>query len=140
MGHPAEIKPPRPRATCLLIEDSEFDQRRIARVLQRSIPMNLLVANSLEVARFILSRRKVDLVLLDNKLPDGLGIDFASELRLRPHTAKVPVLMVSDWPTPFMYDKAMEAKVARVLSKDDFQPSHVRDALRFGRVRSASTH
>ena len=89
-------------------------------------------------ARAHIMRHSVDLILLDNGLPDGFGVDFAMELRNTPRFAKIPVVIISDWPTPFMYDKASAARVGMVLGKDDFQPRHVRDALRFARVMAMS--
>jgi DNA-binding response OmpR family regulator len=43
----------------------------------------LLEAETMAAARDILERERVDLILLDVRLPDGSGLDLASELRDR---------------------------------------------------------
>ncbi len=140
MGQPAEVPQTRHAARCLVIEDSEFDQRRMRRVLGRSIRLEIHVAENLAEARQMIDTSGFSLIIADNALPDGLGIDFVREIRERSHLARTPILMVSDHPTPFMYDKAMSARVTAVLAKDDFQPSHVREALRHGRPTARPTH
>jgi len=123
---------------CLLVEDSDFDQRRIARILARGVPVHLDVAPTLRQARDKMEATHYDLILLDNALPDGLGVEFAAELREDKDLMDIPILMISDWPTPFIYDKAMNARVGMVMGKDEFQPKHVREALRFARAIAMS--
>ncbi|THH36604.1 response regulator [Aliishimia ponticola] len=123
---------------CLLVEDSDFDRRRISRVLDRGRRVDLNSVPSLSQARYFLARDRFDVILLDNALPDGLGVDFALELRQDARHAAVPIVMVSDYPTPFIYDKAMAAKINIVVSKDDFQPKHLRDALKQAGARSSA--
>ncbi|MFK7876435.1 MAG: response regulator [Paracoccaceae bacterium] len=133
------VKPsarPMPMARCLLVEDSEFDQKRIERTISGLGSIDLEIASTLRDARRMMTSRVYDLVLLDNQLPDGLGVNFASELRSFKGCAHTPVLMISDYPTPFMYHKASDARVNMVLAKDEFRPSHVRDALHFGRMKA----
>ena len=59
-------------------------------------------------------------------LPDGVGADFLAELAVHAHWRQAPVVMVSDWPSPFMFDKARAANVLAVWSKGDFTPERVR--------------
>ncbi len=129
-SHTGQTGRPRPRPICLLVEDSDFDLKRFGRILKASVPMELHVATCLNDARKILAQLPVNLIILDNMLPDGLGVDFANLLRKTVRWSKVPIVMVSDHPTPFLYDKANAANIAFVLTKDMFQPRHVRDALR----------
>lgn len=105
---------------CLLIEDSEFDQRLIKRVLTELGIEHLDMVGTIGAARAYLSRQKVELILLDNGLPDGLGVDFALELKKVSRLSSIPVVIISDWPTPFMFDKALMARVRQVLRKDEF--------------------
>ena len=132
----------RPSATrqapcCLIIEDSEFDRLKLTRVLNRCQQrMHVEVATTLDVARRILARRPTALILLDNNLPDGLGADFALELAKNARFANIPVIMISDWPSPFMWEKAASAGVAYVLNKSEFGPHYVHSAL--SRARSSA--
>lgn len=115
---------------CLLIEDSEFDQRQIKRVLRALGIERLDIVSTVGEARAHIMRRGVDLILLDNGLPDGFGVDFALELRNSSRFSNIPVVIVSDWPTPFMFDKALMARVRQVLRKDEFNLAKAADVLR----------
>ena len=116
--------------SCLLIEDSNFDQRHIVRMLHAAGRVDLAIAATLEEARKELARSTFDLILMDNALPDGLGVDFALELRKIDRYRDLPILIASDFPSPFMFDKAMAARVRRVLTKSELRPRHIRDLWR----------
>lgn len=121
------------QATCLIVEDSKFDSEKMARVINKNVSrMRVEVAATLSSARLALSRREVSLILLDNSLPDGLGADFALELSRDVRLAGIPVILVSDWPSPFMWEKAASAGVLYVLNKGEFDARHVHAALETG--------
>ncbi|MEX3313874.1 response regulator [Sulfitobacter sp. PS-8MA] len=117
--------------TCLIVEDSEFDREKLRRILARAYGgMRVEFAPSIEAARRALERGDKALILLDNNLPDGLGANFALELACDDRHAEIPVIMVSDWPSPFMWEKAASAGVLYVVSKSDFDARYVEAALR----------
>jgi response regulator of citrate/malate metabolism len=115
---------------CLIVEDSAFDSEKLTRVIH-NIKTNLVVevASTLRAARDALEKGKPRLILLDNNLPDGLGTNFALELSRDPKFSDIPIILVSDWPSPFMWEKAATAGVAYVLSKMKFDARYVRAAL-----------
>lgn len=116
--------------TCLIVEDSAFDQERMRRILMRSFQdMSVIVVATLEDARTIVETSPVSLILLDNDMPDGQGANFAVELSTMPHLAHIPVIMVSDWPSPFMFHKAEMAGVLHVVNKADFGARYIHSAL-----------
>lgn len=116
---------------CLIIEDSEFDQLMMSRVIGRLRGrMRVKVASSLQAAREALAQGRVSLILLDNNLPDGIGANFAMELASDPNHSRTPVIMVSDWPTPFMWEKAAAAGVLYVVNKAEFGIQYVEHALK----------
>ncbi|MEP4195078.1 MAG: response regulator [Aliishimia sp.] len=139
MAQPALVPSRYAHVKCLLVEDSEFDQRRIRRILEQAGIVHLEIVTSLSEARHHLSRMPVDLILMDNGLPDGTGVDLALELKQWPALAKIPVILISDWPTPFMFDKALVAKVHHVLRKDEFNLARAVDALNLSRGMPAAT-
>ena len=117
--------------TCLVVEDSKFDQEKIRRILSRSFrELDVEFANTLEEARSTVENSPIKLILLDNNLPDGQGANFAVELSENPEFAKIPVVIVSDWPTPFMFHKAEIAGVLHVVNKTDFGARFIHSALR----------
>ena len=130
MQQHAATAPPR-NATCLIVEDSQFDQQMMTRVVGLSQgKMQVEVAATLQSARQALAAGEVS--LLDNNIPDGLGAEFALELASDPHLSSIPVIMVSDWPTPFMWEKAASAGVLYVVNKSEFGVRYVEQAMRSG--------
>lgn len=126
-------------ATCLIIEDSEFDRERLTRVVKKThTQMRIKAASTLRSARRVLEMGDTTLILLDNNLPDGLGANFALELAANPKMADIPIIMVSDWPSPFMWEKAASAGVAYVLSKTEFDGRYVHAALQGKRPQRVS--
>ncbi|QJF49868.1 response regulator [Roseobacter ponti] len=117
--------------TCLVIEDSSFDREKFKRILNKSFSeIRVIMASTLAEAREYVSANRPDLILLDNSLPDGNGANFAVELSEDDTLRKIPVIMVSDFPTPFMYQKAAIAGVRHVVDKSDFGARFIHDALR----------
>lgn len=120
--------------SCLVVEDSELDRNIMERVLARqSRPCRVIFARSLGEARGVLKAETVAIIFLDNSLPDGYGADFLSELSCHPTAANVPVILVSDWPSPFMYAKARAKKVRDIWSKREFTVDRVQTVM--GQVR-----
>ncbi|OUS36551.1 hypothetical protein A9Q94_08670 [Rhodobacterales bacterium 56_14_T64] len=115
---------------CLIIEDSEFDQEMMRRAVKAARDKILVkTVTTLQAARKALMEGPVSFILLDNSLPDGKGADFAVELAQYPKLARIPIIIASDWPSPFMWDKANEAGVKFVVSKSDFKPELIRKVL-----------
>ncbi|WP_300056997.1 response regulator [uncultured Roseobacter sp.] len=116
--------------TCLIVEDSTFDQEKIKRILDKSFKdVFVAVAATIEEAREHMARYQTSFILLDNHLPDGTGANFALELSANPDFSTIPIVMVSDWPTPFMFDKAQSAGVIHVVNKSDFGARYIHAAL-----------
>jgi two-component system OmpR family response regulator len=72
----------------LVVEDQLTNRLLLRAVFARATDPTLKAATLLEAetvaaARDILEREEVDLILLDVRLPDGSGLDLASELRDR---------------------------------------------------------
>jgi PleD family two-component response regulator len=123
-------------ATCLIVDDSEFDREKLTRMINKNVgKMRVEVASTLRSARLALARAEISLILLDNNLPDGLGANFALELSRDVRLASIPVILVSDWPSPFMWEKAASAGVLYVLNKGEFDARYIHAALKLGSER-----
>ena len=69
-------------STCLVVDDDTFDRHMIKRCVGRERPdMRMFECATLGEARNFLDHGSADLILIDNRLPDGLGSAFAQELR-----------------------------------------------------------
>lgn len=115
---------------CLVVEDSLFDRERLRRVLDHSFKeMQTVFAATLQEARTAVQKTPPSLILLDNNLPDGQGANFAVELSQDARYSDIAVVIVSDWPSPFMFHKAEIAGVRHVVSKSEFGARYVHSAL-----------
>lgn len=110
----------------------------MSRVMARAPgKMRVVLAGTLASARAALASGEVELILLDNNLPDGVGANFALELASDPRHRRTPVIMVSDWPTPFMWEKAASAGVIYVVNKAEFGVQYVVQAMKLRRMARA---
>ena len=91
MVHPAATPPRR-----ILVVDDEPHIGLLLRLQLESRGYELQLARSLFEARGALKGEIApDAILLDIHLPDGSGVDLLRELRERPATAKIPVLILT---------------------------------------------
>jgi CheY-like chemotaxis protein len=126
------------KGTCLIVEDSEFDSAKMSRIITKTLGgVKVTVAPTLGQARERLMQGDTNLILLDNNLPDGLGANFVQELARDPQLSQIPVIMVSDWPSPFMWQKAASAGVFYVVNKAEFDARYVHATLKMAQERRA---
>ena len=122
-------------ARILYVEASATCQATLRRLVSLVDPRSELVcAGSMAEARALLAAVPVDMILLDNALPDGRGADFAMEIAADPRLAGTPLALLSDWPSPFMYAKAKAARALGVLSKDEVNVAALRQLLGAARI------
>jgi|SRR6185437_2398494 len=76
----------------LLIED-EGEMSLVLSLVLNKENMQILHAKTLAEAENFLENRGPDLILLDNRLPDGFGLDFVRYLRANYPTVKI--IMIS---------------------------------------------
>ena len=72
------------------------------------------------------ARPDITALVLDNSLPDGRGVDFALEQARGPAFARLSKIMVTDLPSPFMWEKARAAGITEVVIKADLDAEAVR--------------
>ncbi len=85
------------RARRLLVVDDEPHIGLLLRLQMESRGYELRLARSLFEARAALlsDAERPDAVLLDLHLPDGSGVDLLRELRARPATATLPIIILT---------------------------------------------
>jgi len=81
------------RATILLIDDDSEIRRLLEAVLTPTYA--LFHVDSLRHAQDFLERKHPDLILLDDELPDGRGIEIFPRLKKFDQTLKTPILMLT---------------------------------------------
>ncbi|EJW20860.1 hypothetical protein IMCC14465_06560 [alpha proteobacterium IMCC14465] len=79
----------------ILIVDDEPAQQQLLRYNIEKAGYDILLADNGKDALIIIEEVKPDLIILDWMIPEASGIDVCHELRSRPETRLLPILMVS---------------------------------------------
>ena len=104
---------------CLVIEDSSHDQKVIKRAIAgTAMAVQCEFATTLGAAKTALGSYRFPVILCDNNLPDGSGLEFALELVDQPAYRNTTIAIISGWPSPFMWAKAKAAGL-QIIDKND---------------------
>lgn len=77
----------------LIIEDDNHVLQLLKDILEAEHYEVIGYADKNSIKGIIINRP--DLVLLDNKLKDGLGSELCAEIKANPFTEKIPVILIS---------------------------------------------
>jgi len=77
----------------ILIVEDEGDLCLLLEILLQSSDVKISNARNLADAQAALEEEQPDLVLLDNRLPDGFGVDFISHIKT--HYPTVKIIMIT---------------------------------------------
>jgi two-component system OmpR family response regulator len=100
--------------TKILVVEDEGDMSLLLELLLDSSKMVVDHVHNLCDARDFLEKEQPALVLLDNRLPDGLGIDFISYLKRKYPAVKIIMISGMD---PAAEDAALATGADKFLSK-----------------------
>jgi DNA-binding NarL/FixJ family response regulator len=120
----------------LLVEDHALFRQALSLLLHRHPQMEVMQAGTLAEARLLLGG--VDVVALDNSLPDGAGTDLIVEVRTNNPGASV--LVLNDAPDSVKRRSAIAAGADRVTSKVESAFTIVDEIKCLGGVRSADRY
>jgi len=104
----------KPKLRKVLIIEDEADMCLLLNILLEGKEMEIDHVKSLVKAQEYLSETSPDVVLLDNKLPDGFGVDFVQYIKK--NYPLVKVVMISGF-DPSASDAAIENGADRFLTK-----------------------
>ncbi len=114
------VREPQMIGTCLVVDDDSFDRRMVRRCIGRDRPdLDLYECETISAARDFLMRQRPDVILLDHRLPDGQGADFALELRGDRRLDDTMICVVTNSDTRLL-DPAIPA-----MSKDALTPQSI---------------
>ncbi len=117
-AQPAAAPRPNAPATLLYIEDDTLSQKLLGAVLARKRPQYQLLTASTGAAGIELAREsRPDLILLDQRLPDGIGIEIFNILQSQPETQGIPVIALSGNAQPVEIQAALASGYAGYLTK-----------------------
>lgn len=110
--------------TCLIVDDDVFDRTQMKHAIQRDRPdMQAFEFGTLAEARAYLKTGAADIILLDNRLPDGKGSTLATELRKDPRHAETPIIVITG------EDIATLDHGIAALSKDDLNARSIGEVV-----------
>lgn len=124
-----------PRSRILLVDDDAFIARFVDMALEDHA-QPLINAATLAKAAQALGEQTFDLIICDQMLPDGFGLDFIGQLRqglfAGPTPVTVPVILFSAGIASEHRQRAVDLDILRVLHKP-VSVSELRDAVQASR-------
>jgi DNA-binding response OmpR family regulator len=119
----------------IMVVDDEPGMLALLEIVLRRKGYTVLTAGGAYQALDLLAKEKPDLFILDIIMPGITGLELCRQLRNRPDTAQIPVLMLSGWPD------AEAAQRGFAAGADDYLPkatSHVQIVKRVQALLSRS--
>lgn len=101
----------------VMVVDDEVELLRLVDVLLQRHNFAVIKAHSAELALHLVKSVKPDAFVLDISLPDMDGIELCRVLRSTPHTADIPVVMLSVQDQGYLQRAAQDAGANEFLSK-----------------------
>ncbi len=97
----------------LLVDDDDIDCQALSRyVREKGLPYRLTIAATYKEALVQLNESNFDLVILDQELGDGTGLD------LLPHTGETPTILITGHGSEMIAAQALRHGVCDYLTKD----------------------
>lgn len=83
--------------TCLIVDDDKFSRTFIKTALYQIGVKNTKEANNSQEALELLNDFKIDIILLDQQMPEKSGLEFAKELKsgMLVRAKDVPIIMIT---------------------------------------------
>ena len=83
--------------TCLIVDDDKFSRTFAKTALYQIGIKNIKEVGSADEAREMVGASKIDVILLDQQMPQKSGLDFARELKNNPHDElkNIPIIKIT---------------------------------------------
>jgi len=107
----------------LIVDDSDIFREGLADLLQESLQgVTILEADSVLSACNIAKQyhQKIDLLLLDHELPDGMGVNLLAEMRLE--YSHLVIAILSAWEDPELMQHALKLGARGYIPKNTHSP------------------
>ena len=116
--------------TVLIVDDDARCREPVARMLRNDGYDVVRVANGKEALDALVDQ-KIDLILLDQLMPEMDGIEFLQKLRENENFSNLPVIMVSGLNDDSTMDRAQDLGVKDFLVKSRFSITDLRDQIKW---------
>ena len=104
------------RRNILVVEDNPMNRQLLRDVLEHR-GHRVLAASTVNEARTLWRKERIEVVLLDIHLTDSNGIDCLQEMRTQPALAKIPIIAVTAFAMPGDRERFLRAGFDGYLSK-----------------------
>ena len=83
--------------TCLIVDDDKFSRTFAKTALYQIGIKNVKEVGSAEEAKEMVNTSKIDVILLDQQMPQESGLEFAKELKNNSHeeVKNIPIIMIT---------------------------------------------
>ena len=81
--------------TCLIVDDDKFSRTFIKTALHQIGIKNVKEAENYNEAIGMLNIPNINIILLDQQMPEKSGLDFAQELKNKDETKDIPIIMIT---------------------------------------------
>lgn len=81
--------------TILVVDDEPHMRRLIEFTLRKAGFSQFLFAQNGREALTLVDQAKIDLIIMDQRMPEMNGLDVLSRIKSMPDTASIPVIMIS---------------------------------------------
>lgn len=114
----------------VVIDDDHIDRRRLRRLLQ-GIDDTIMIReyDSCAKARVIFREDPPDLIFIDQRLGDGLGVDFAREISSTPRLAAATLIMLTGCDCVTLADHVAQSPCHMLIGKDELDAALLSDLL-----------
>lgn len=109
----------------ILIAEDEEELRELYKLKLESEFVNIIFSVDGEDTLLKVSTEKPDLILLDIMMPKKTGIEVLRELKSKPETSDIPVVILTSLPHEAIREEASELGVRNFLVKSEVTPSQV---------------
>lgn len=103
-----------------IVDDHPYIRRLIRRILQAQGNYTLIEAEDGKAAINLIRDEKPDLVILDLNMPELDGFSVLDALRSDPHTASIPVIVVTAKELTKQEKERLEGQIQALMQKGDF--------------------
>lgn len=133
MAQPQGIK-------CLLVDDDQFDRYNVRYAAERAgLNLTFYDAASVAEARRMIHLQTYGLIILDQRLPDGQGLDLAAEAQMSMLNAMTPTIMLTGLDDSQLMLGAQRAGCVEFLTKNSLNGHTLSRALRHALEKSVAT-
>jgi two-component system cell cycle response regulator len=101
----------------ILIVDDDYMSRDVLQAHLENVGYQVMTANSGSKAVQLAEEHQPDLILMDVRMPVMNGYDACIQLKSQPHTAHIPVLLVTALEDEQAYEYSQQVGAAGLVTK-----------------------